>query len=97
MRLFREYNIEKLKDPEDASLYLTEAFADFERDHDMEGFFKVLHDVAQAQGGIGKLAKDSTLNRQNLYKVFSAKRQPRLQTIGSILHSLGFRFQIVPR
>jgi probable addiction module antidote protein len=97
MRLFSDYNIEKLKDPEDASLYLTETFADFEKDHDLENFFKALHDVAQAQGGIAKLAKDSTLNRQNLYKVLSAKRQPRIQTIGAILHSLGFRFQIVPR
>ena len=50
MRSFHEYNIEQLKDPQDASLYLTEAVADFEIDHDVESFLKSLKDVTKAQG-----------------------------------------------
>jgi probable addiction module antidote protein len=97
MRSFHEYNIEKLKDQEDASLYLTEALIDFEFDHDVESFLKALKDVTEAQGGIGELAKRTNLNRQNLYKLLSAKRQPKIETLGTILDGLGFRLSIVPK
>lgn len=97
MRSFHEYNIENLKDPEDASLYLTEALVDFEIDHDIEGFLKALKDVTEAQGGIGELAKRTNLNRQNLYKLLSAKRQPKIETLGTILDGLGFRLSIIPK
>ena len=97
MRLFSEYNIQKLKDPEDASLYLTDALADFEIDHDVNAFLKALKDVTDAQGGIGELAKKTKLNRQNLYKVLSAKRQPKIETLGTILDGLGFQLSITPK
>lgn len=97
MRSFHAYNIERLKDPADACLYLTEALADFEDDHDVESFLKALKDVTEAQGGIGELAKKANLNRQNLYKLLSAKRQPKIETLGAILDGLGFRLSIVPK
>ena len=97
MRSFHSYNIDKLKDPQDASLYLTEAFSDFEKDHDVETFLKAIKDVTEAQGGIGALSKRTNLNRQNLYKVLSAKRHPKIETIGTILDGLGLRFQIIPK
>ncbi len=97
MKSFHEYNIEQLKNPEDALLYLTEALADFEIDHDAECFLKALKDVTEAQGGIGELAKRTSLNRQNLYKLLSAKRQPKIETLGVILDGLGFRLSIVPK
>jgi probable addiction module antidote protein len=97
MRSFQEYNIEKLKNTEDACLYLTEALEDFDIDHDVTIFLKALKDVAEAQGGIGKLAKQTTLNRQNLYKLLSAKRQPKIETLSIILSNLGFKISIVPK
>lgn len=97
MRSFHEYNIEKLKDPKDASLYLTEALADFEEDNDSESFLKALKDVTDAQGGVGELAQKTNLNRQNLYKLLSAKRQPKMETLGAILDGLGFRLSVVPK
>lgn len=95
MRTFHEYNIEQLKDIEYASLYLTVALADFEVDHDIECFLQALRDVTEAQGGIGALAKRTNLNRQNLYKLLSAKRQPKIETLGTILDGLGFRLSVV--
>jgi DNA-binding phage protein len=71
MRSFHEYNIEQLKDPEDASLYLTEVLADFEIDHDVESFRKALKDVTKDQGGIGELAKRTNLNRKNLKHILN--------------------------
>ncbi|WP_420886602.1 DNA-binding protein [Candidatus Finniella inopinata] len=49
------------------------------------------------RGGIGELAKKTSLNRQNLYKLFSAKRQPKIETLGVILDGLGFRLSIIPK
>jgi probable addiction module antidote protein len=96
MRSFHAYNIEQLKNPKEASLYLTEAWIDFKRDHNVGLFLKAIKDVAEAQGGIGALARRTHLNRQNLYKVLSAKRQPKIETIGTILEGLGLDLQIVP-
>ena len=97
MRNFHEYNIEKLKNPEEASLYLSDALLDFEHDNDAHAFLKALKDVTDAQGGIGELAKKTNLNRQNLYKVLSAKRQPKIETLGAILDGLGFQLSIIPK
>lgn len=97
MRSFHDYNIEVLKDPEEAALYLTEALVDFAEDHDVACFLKAIRDVAESQGGIGFLAKKTKLNRQNLYKILSAKRQPKIETMGAILDGLGLKFQIVPK
>ena len=44
MRSFHDYNVEKLKTPKEASLYLTEARHDFEH-HDMDSFLKALRAV----------------------------------------------------
>jgi len=43
------------------------------------------------------LAKRTYLNRQNLYKLLSATRQPKIETLGVILDGLGFRLNIVPK
>lgn len=97
MRTFNSYNINKLKHPQDASLYLTEALIEFEEDHDINNFLKALKDVTEAQGGIGELAKKTSLNRQNLYKLLSAKRQPKVETLGAILDGLGLQLCVIPK
>jgi len=95
-RDFRDYHIEKLRDPEEARVYLDVALEEYEKDGDTESFLLTLKDVAEAQGGIGRLAGRTKLNRQNLYKALSAKGNPRLQTVETILHGLGFRLSVKP-
>lgn len=93
---FREYHVEKLKNPKAAKVYLEVALEEFEKDHDKETFLKALRDVAEAQGGLSHLAERTRLNRQNLYKALSIKGNPKLDTIGTILHGLGFRLSVEP-
>ena len=50
--------------------------------------------VAEALGGIGKLSKTTGLNRQNLHKTFSGKRDPAYSTVEGIVHGLGFKFKV---
>ncbi|MCK5319816.1 transcriptional regulator [Candidatus Parcubacteria bacterium] len=91
---FKEYLIESLKDPKEASAYLDVALEEFEKDGDMKTFLLMLRDVTEAQGGFSELARKTSLNRQNLYRVLSGKGNPRISTLGSILNGLGFRFSI---
>lgn len=72
------------------------ALADFEQDNNVDDFLLAIRDVAQAQGGLGKLAETTNLNRQNLYKALSKEGNPRLETIGAVLNGLGFRLSVEP-
>jgi probable addiction module antidote protein len=94
MRKFKEALHEDLKDPLEAKAYLDVALENYEEDKDTEAFLMALRDVADAQGGISKLAQRTHLNRQNLYRALSNRGNPKLETIGTILHGLGFKLSI---
>jgi len=52
--------------------------------------------VAEAQGGMSKLSKDSSLNRQSLYRSLSRTGNPKITNIFTILSSLGMELHIKP-
>ncbi len=95
-RRFEDDLRERLADPEYARVFLDVALEEYEQDGDTEAFLLALRDVAEAQGGLTQLAKRTKLNRQNLYRALSAKGNPRLQTVETILHGLGFRLSVEP-
>lgn len=97
MRSFKKFKDilhESLKDPFEAKAYIEVALENYEKDKDIEAFLMALRDVAEAQGGITKLAQRTHLNRQNLYRALSSHGNPKLNTIGTILHGLGFKLSI---
>jgi len=93
---FDDHHSEFLADPERASSYLSVALEDYEEDQDSNAFLLALRDVAEAQGGLGKLAERTKLNRGHVYRTLSAEGNPRLDTMEKILHSLGFKLSIEP-
>lgn len=95
-KYFRQYHIERLKDPRQASAYLEVALEEFEADNNAEAFLLALNDVAKAKGGISKLAHDTGASRTSLYKGLSAKGNPKLTTIINILKALNFKMKIEP-
>ena len=95
LRSFQEYAMQELQNPEFATVYLKEALLEFNETHDAEDFLRALRDVTEAQGGIGELAKRTKLSRQNLYKVFSSKRQPRIETLSILLGGLGLSISVI--
>jgi probable addiction module antidote protein len=95
-RRFEDDLRERLADPEYARVFLDVALEEHKQDGDTEAFLLALRDVAEAQGGLTQLAKRTKLNRQNLYKALSSKGNPRLQTVETILHCLGFRLSVEP-
>jgi probable addiction module antidote protein len=87
--------IEKsLSDLEKARSYLDIAIKEYEKDSDLEAFLLALRKVAEAQGGLGELARRTGLNREHLYRALSEDGNPQLSTVDKILHGLGFRFSV---
>ncbi len=91
---FEDWHLEQLASPSQARAYLQIALEDYENDRDTEAFLLAIRDVAKAMGGIGKLAEETNLNRQSLYKALSSNGNPRLDTLLAILRGLGFRLSI---
>ena len=96
-RKFKDYHIEQLRDPEDARIYLSVALEDYEKNEDIDAFLLAVRDVAEAQGGISKLAERLSLTNEGLSKVLSENGNLQLNTIRQILHELGFKFSVEAR
>jgi probable addiction module antidote protein len=92
---YRESLISELKNDEKAQFaYLK---ASLEENSDVpEVFLKAVETVAKARG-FSNFAKKSGLNRENLYRIFSNERTPRLESLVKILDALGFKLTIVPK
>jgi probable addiction module antidote protein len=72
--------------------YLNEAL----NEKDFGTTLLMFKNVADALGGVAKLSKVSGLNRQNLYRAFSGKRDPAYSTVEGIVHGLGFKIRVEP-
>ncbi|HBP90781.1 MAG TPA: putative addiction module antidote protein [Nitrospirales bacterium] len=84
-------NLEVLKDPEQAALYLEEILAD----GDIDLFKEALKDVAAARvGNMTTLAKKTHLAREALYTSLSRKGNPRLDTLTKVLDAAGLRLTV---
>lgn len=91
-----EVIIEELRDPECAQAYLKIILEEYGKDKDIYYFLDGLKNIAEARGGMTDLARKTGLSRQNLYKIFSAKSMPRVDTLNAILNALGFRLSVQP-
>lgn len=89
---FKDSSIARdLQDTEFAAEYLEEAL-----DEGIQSFIISLRNVADANGGLGKLSELSELGRESLYKTLSqtGDSSPYFATINQILDSLGMRLSI---
>lgn len=91
-----EYLNNELMDPCEAIAYLEVALEEYQTNGNTEHLMQAVKRVAEARGGISKLAQETNLSRQNLYKIFSNKTSPRFDTLSKILRVLGFTIVIKP-
>src|SRR5258708_39470724 len=78
------------KDPEFAAEYLKAALED---EDEPRVLLISLRHVAQARG-IAKVAKAAGVERESLYRVLSARGNPRVSTLGAVTKAI--RFSITP-
>ena len=94
MPRYRDYNeelLEYLKDHDEAVAYLNAAWEE-SLDGDEESqklFLLALRNVAEAQGGLGKLARRVHIRREQLYRILSPNGNPGLRIIRALLVALG--------
>jgi len=87
-----EYMIRKLREnPNFAAEYLKAALEDTEE----PGVLLIaLRRIAEARGGIAKVAKAAGIERESLYRALSAKGNPRLSTLVAVTKAVGLKLTV---
>ncbi|MFZ4397413.1 MAG: addiction module antidote protein [Kiritimatiellia bacterium] len=83
---------ESLADPVEVAAYLNAALEDGSQDV----FLMALRDVANARG-LMHLARETSLNRENMYRILSERGNPQLSSLASLLDALGLKLAIEPK
>jgi len=82
--------VEFMENNEEISKYLTDAYDD----ENPDVFVIALGNVVKVKG-VTEVARQSGLNRESLYKIFSGKSKPQWGTIHTLMHALGFHLKAV--
>jgi probable addiction module antidote protein len=79
------------KDPEFAAEYLKAAIEDTE---EPKVLLIALRHLAEARGGIAKVAKAAGIQRESLYRALSARGNPRLSTLMAVTKAVGLKLTV---
>ena len=83
---------EYLKTPEDIAAYLNAVIE--EMGDDPRLLMKAFRNVAEAQGGVTKLAAKAELDRVALSRALSGRRNPRLDTLAKVSAACGVKLPV---
>jgi probable addiction module antidote protein len=89
-----EIRLHFLKDPKEAAFASKLALKEFEEDGDINALLDTLRLIAQAQGGIAKLARKTAISRKAVHEALSPDGNPRLRTFQSVLDALGLKMSV---
>lgn len=89
---YEPWLIERLKEPAEAAAYLEAVF----EEGDQGAIMIALRQVAQAQGGLAKVARKAQLTREATYKMLSRSGNPELRSLSAILKATGLRITVKP-
>ena len=89
---YRDYLRELLRDPAEAAAYVNAAL---EEERDEAVFLRVLHDVVEAHG-VSRVAAEAHLNRENVYRIFRERGNPRLSSLEALLRAVGLKLVVAP-
>lgn len=83
-------------DPEFAVEYLKQAMAGMSAPDGRGAALLALRQIAEACGGIAKVAEAAGVQRESLYRALSPKGNPTLNTLLAVLKSVGMRLSVEP-
>jgi probable addiction module antidote protein len=78
-------------DPQFAAEYLKAAIEDSE---DPRVLLIALRQIAEARGGIAKVAKAAGIERESLYRALSSRGNPRLSTLVAVTKAIGLKLTV---
>lgn len=79
------------EDPEFAAEYLKAAIEDTE---EPKVLLLALRRLAEANGGVAKVAKAADVERESLYRALSARGNPRLSTLTAVIKAIGLKLTV---
>ncbi|MGB0008500.1 MAG: addiction module antidote protein [Candidatus Sulfotelmatobacter sp.] len=79
------------ENPKFAAEYLKAALEDAEEPRVL---LIALRRIAEARGGIAKVAKAAGIERESLYRALSAKGNPRLSTLVAVTKAVGLKLTV---
>ena len=93
---YQGWLIEKLKDHDEAVAYLNDVLEEsLKGDEESQNLFLLaIRNVAEAHGGMSKLAQKTHLGRESLYKTLSNKGNPKWHTLVSLIIALGLNLRL---
>jgi probable addiction module antidote protein len=84
--------VRELRDnPEYAAEYLKAAI---EESDEPQVLLIALRHLAEAKGGLAKVAKAAGIERESLYRALSAKGNPRLSTLVAVTKAIGMKLTV---
>ena len=89
----RPHRLKWLKNPENAAAYVEAAI----ELGDPAGVLQALRNVAEARGGLARIAEKTGLNRETLYRTLSKRGNPELKSLTAILEATGLRLSVTAR
>ena len=89
---YEPWLIERLKNPLEAAAYLEAVL----EDGDQAAIMLALRQVAQARGGVAKIARKAKLTREATYKMLSKSGNPELRSLSAVLKATGLRIAVKP-
>jgi len=86
-----EATIQEFKDnPQDAAAYLNAVL----EDGDQEEVLLALRRITTSFGGVPKLAEQTDLNANTLYRTLSVRGNPEMKSLMAILKAMGMRLAV---
>ena len=89
---YEPWLIERLKAPAEAAAYLEGVL----EEGDQAAIMLALRQVAQAQGGVARIARKAHLTREATYKMLSKSGNPELRSLKAVLAATGLRIAVKP-
>lgn len=92
----REDLLTRLTDKTYSAEYLKVALDETLKDGNMDAFLLALKNVVDATGSVQEVASNSAISRQHLHRLLSGNGNLTLETLASVLYSVGLAIDFKP-
>lgn len=95
---YHEWEVQQLcKDREFAVEYLKEALETLNEPDERGVALVMMRALAEAYGGLAKIAAQAGISRESLYRSLSPKGNPTMKTLIAVITSMGLRLSVVEK
>lgn len=90
-----QLEVESLREDRELAIeYLKVAMESIDDPEDRAAGLLALRAIAEAYGGLGKIAQEAGISRESLYRALSPDGNPTLKTLIAVLQTVGMRLSV---